>query len=58
MSLKVPIYVGLPFILGLSWLAIIATAIGVIVSADVRREQENGGTPDAKTVEQRSRSDA
>jgi hypothetical protein len=29
-----------PFVLGLSWLAIIVTALGVIVSADVRKEQD------------------
>jgi hypothetical protein len=32
-----------PLILALSWLAIIVAALGVIVSADVRREQDNGG---------------
>lgn len=31
-----------PFILGLSWLAIIVTAVDIIVTADVRQEQEDG----------------
>lgn len=35
-----------PLILGLSWLAIIVTAIGVIVTADIRKEQEGNKTDD------------
>jgi hypothetical protein len=32
-----------PFILGLSWLAITITALDVIVTSDVRAEQEENG---------------
>lgn len=30
------------FILGLSWLAIALTALDIVATADVRREQDNG----------------
>lgn len=30
-----------PFVLSLSWLAIVLTAVGIIETCDVRRKQEN-----------------